>query len=213
MQSGLVRSISARKAKPKIESTDPRVSGGGGRRRRLRVAVGQQPGRRLTLPLSCPNETARFEASTRLDTGTRPHRWAYFGARTRERNAVEERPPDAHHGCDHRGARCGPAYPLQRHRIRGRRHALGPEHGRRALRGCRLYAGSACSGRCACSRRTCSRCCACCGRAGSRCASAAGRPSPGPGCTAASGPGCACAPGSGRCAPTGCASASRPACR
>src|ERR1700752_4107205 len=96
----------------KIESTAPRVSGGCGGRRRLRVVVGQQPGRRLTPRLSCPNETARSEASTRLNTGTRPYRWAYFGARTRERNAVEERPPDAHHGCDHRGARCGPAYPL-----------------------------------------------------------------------------------------------------
>src|SRR5271168_5507145 len=100
MQSGLVRSISARKGKPKIKSTDPRVSGGCGRRRRRCIAVGQQPGQRLTPPLSCPNETARLEASTHLDTGSRPDRWAYFGARTRERNDVEERPPDAHHGSD-----------------------------------------------------------------------------------------------------------------
>jgi len=51
------------KRQKKIESTDPRVSGGYGRRRCPRAAAGQQPGRRLTPLLSCLNETARLEAS------------------------------------------------------------------------------------------------------------------------------------------------------
>jgi resuscitation-promoting factor RpfE len=81
MQSSLVRSISARKAKLKIESTDPRVSGGCGRRRRLRVVVGQQPGRRLTPLLSCPNETARFEASNPAWTQAPAHIAGLISAR------------------------------------------------------------------------------------------------------------------------------------
>ena len=102
----------------KIESTDPRVSGGYGRRRRPRAAAGHQPGRRLTPLLSCLNETARFEVSNPPKTGTCPYRWACFGARTRERNDLEERPPDASHGCAHCGARFGPADADQRDRLR-----------------------------------------------------------------------------------------------
>ncbi len=59
----LVRSVSAHKAARKIESTDPRVSGGYGRRRRPRAAAGHKPGRLVTPPLSCLIETARFEVS------------------------------------------------------------------------------------------------------------------------------------------------------
>src|ERR1700761_3285875 len=119
--------------------------------RRLRTATTPPCSRRvkvrlLTPPLLCPNETARLEASTHLDTGSRPDRWAYFGARTRERNDVEERPPDAHHGSDHRCARYRPAYAVQRHRLRGKRRALGPEHGGHAVRGCRVCPGAAPSG-------------------------------------------------------------------
>src|SRR5581483_9334403 len=97
----------------KIESTDPRVSGGHRRPGRYQTptsrrsaAAGHAARSVAQAPLSCPNETARLEIF-RLATGSCPARWAYFGARTRERNDVEERPPDAHHGCDHRRARHG----------------------------------------------------------------------------------------------------------
>ena len=75
------RSFRPEKANQIIESTDPRVSGGCGRRRRLRVVVGQQPGRRLTPPLSCPNETARFEASNPAWTQAPAHIAGLISAR------------------------------------------------------------------------------------------------------------------------------------
>jgi len=58
---GLMRPEKAKK----IESTDPRVSGGYGRQLRPRAAAGHQPGRQQTPQLSCLNETARFEVFNR----------------------------------------------------------------------------------------------------------------------------------------------------
>lgn len=128
----------------KIELKDPRMSGGYGRQRRPRAAAGHQPGRRLTSPLSCLNETARFEVSNRLETGTCPERWAYFGARTPERNDLEERPPDASHGCAHCSACFGPADADQRDRLR-RLRAGGRERAVHAVRAGRLRANTGCS--------------------------------------------------------------------
>ncbi len=137
-----------------------------------------------------------------------PHRWAYFGARTRERNDLEERPPDASHGCAHRGARFGPAEPVQRDCLR-RFRAGDPERAVDAVRARRLCAGSGrCTGRRpprgpgraarpGCPQRGADR----------RRGSGSGRPAAGPGCAAcsgrpASGPGCAARACTGRAART-----------
>ena len=94
------------------------MSGGYGRRRRPRAAAGL-PARSADAPAVVPERDGAIRSIQPADKpALSPHRWACFGARTRERNDVEERPPDASHGCAHCGARFGPAEPVQRDCLR-----------------------------------------------------------------------------------------------
>ena len=177
------------KRSTKIESTDPRVSESCGRRRRPRAASGQIARSASNAFAVVPERDGAIRSIQPAGkSALSPHRWACFGARTRERNDLEERPPDASHGCAHCGARFGPAEPVQRDCLR-RFRAGHPECAVGAGRAHRLCAGS--------------------GRTAGRRGSGRRRPSAGSG--RAAGPGARCGPASAGRAPAPAPEAPAPA--